>query len=112
MFAQVSWERHRSSDAAAAITASIRQFFADTPIPAESYRGLVAEVDGPDPDANAHLAAAVAGQVELLVTWNGKDFECGFSRKPAIKIGDPIGGAVGRPGIPILRREVMPWMVL
>jgi predicted nucleic acid-binding protein len=82
-------ERHRSPDAAAAITATIRQFFADTRIPAESYRGLVAEVDGPDPDDNAHLAAAVAGQVELLVTWNGKDFECGFSRKHAIKIVDP-----------------------
>jgi hypothetical protein len=25
----------------------------------------------------------------LLVTWNGKDFECGFSRKHAIKIVDP-----------------------
>jgi predicted nucleic acid-binding protein len=63
-------ERHRSPDAAAAITATIRQFFADTRMPVQSYRGLVAEADGPDPDDNAHMAAAVAGQVELLVTWN------------------------------------------
>ena len=72
-------ERHRSPDAAAAITATIRQFFADTRIPVESYRVLVPEADGPDLDDNAHMAAAVAGQVESLVTWNGKDFDCGFT---------------------------------
>jgi excisionase family DNA binding protein len=72
-------ERHRSPDAAAAISATIRQFFADTRIPVESYRGLVPETDGPDLDDNAHMAAAVAGQVESLVTWNGKDFDCGFT---------------------------------
>jgi excisionase family DNA binding protein len=55
-------EHRRSPDAAAAITATIRQFFADTRIPAESYRELVAEADGPDPDDNVHMAAAVAGQ--------------------------------------------------
>ena len=82
-------EHHRSPDAAAAITAAIRQFFADTCIPVESYRGLIAEVDGPDPDDNAHMAAALAGQVEVLVTWNGKDFDCGFTRKHAIRIMDP-----------------------
>ena len=82
-------ERHRSPDAAAAITATIRQFFADTRIPAESYRGLIAEVDGPDPDDSAHMAAAVAGQVESLVTRNGKDFDCGFARKHTIRIVDP-----------------------
>ena len=59
-------ERHRSPDAAAATTATTPQFFADTRIAAESYRGLVAEVAGPDPDDNAHMAAAVAGQVESL----------------------------------------------
>jgi predicted nucleic acid-binding protein len=82
-------ERRRSPDAAAAITATIRQFFADTRIPAESYQGLIAEVDGPDPDDNLHMAAAVAGQVESLITWNGKDFDCGFIRKHAIRIVDP-----------------------
>jgi excisionase family DNA binding protein len=82
-------EHHRSPDAAAAIAATIRQFFADTRIPAESYRQLVAEADGPDPDDNAHMAAAVAGEVEWLVTWNAKDFDCGFTRRHAIKIVDP-----------------------
>jgi hypothetical protein len=57
--------------------------------PAESYQGLLAEVDGPDPDDNTHIAAAVAGQVEVLVTWNKKDFDCGFTRKHTIRIVDP-----------------------
>ena len=74
-------EHHRSPDAAAVISAVIRQFFADTRIPANSYRALVAEVDGPDPDDNVHMAAAAAGQVEALVTWNEKDFSCGFMKK-------------------------------
>ena len=82
-------ERRRFPDAAAAITATIRQFFADGRIPAESYRGLIAEVDGPDPDDNAHMAAAVAGQAGSLVTWNARDFDCGFIRKHAIKVMDP-----------------------
>jgi hypothetical protein len=33
-------ERRRSPDAAAAIAATIRQFFADTRVPVESYRRL------------------------------------------------------------------------
>jgi hypothetical protein len=82
-------ERHCSPDAAAVITATIRQFFADTRIPAESYRGLIAEVDGPDPDDSAHMSAGVAGQAGSLVTWNAKDFDCGFIRKHAIKIMNP-----------------------
>ena len=62
-------ERHRSPGAAAAITATIRQFFADTRIPVESYRELVSEVDGPDPDDNAYgrrccRASRIAGHVE------------------------------------------------
>jgi predicted nucleic acid-binding protein len=82
-------QRHRSPDAAAAITATIRQFFADTCIPVERYRGLIVEVDGPDPNDNAHMAAALAGQVEVLVTWNSKDFDCGFTKKHAMRIMDP-----------------------
>jgi predicted nucleic acid-binding protein len=82
-------ERRRSLDAAAAITATIREFFADTCIPAESYRSLVAEVDGPDPDDNAHMAAAVSGQVEMLVTWNERDFNCDFMKSDAVAVVNP-----------------------
>jgi hypothetical protein len=35
------------------------------------------------------MAAAVAGQAGSLVTWNAKDFDCGFIRKHAIRIMDP-----------------------
>ena len=35
------------------------------------------------------MAAAVAGQAESLVTWNVKDFDCGFIMKHAIRIMDP-----------------------
>lgn len=89
------WERvivesqRRSPDAAAAITATIREFFADTRIPEQSYRGLVAEVDGPDPDDNVHMAAAVAAQVQALVTWNEKDFTCDFVKRHALTVVSP-----------------------
>jgi excisionase family DNA binding protein len=82
-------EHRRSVDAAAAITATIREFFADTRIPAENYRSLVTEADGPDPDDNAHMAAAVAGQVETLVTWNEKDFNCNFMKHHAVAVVNP-----------------------
>lgn len=89
------WERvivesqRRSPDAAAAITATIREFFPDTCIPADSYRGLVAEVDGPDPDDNLHMAAAVAGRVEAIITWNEKDFICDFMKNHAVTVVNP-----------------------
>jgi excisionase family DNA binding protein len=89
------WERvivegqRRSPDAAAAITATIGEFFADTRIPAESYRDLVPEADGPDPDDNVHMAAAVAGQVEAIVTWNEKDFACDFLKNHAVSVVNP-----------------------
>lgn len=86
------WERviaegkRRSPDAAAAITATVREFFADTRIPADSYHGLVPEVDGPDPDDNVHMAAAVAGRAEAIVTWNEKDFTCEFVSNHAVTV--------------------------
>lgn len=82
-------EGRRSPDAAAAITATIREFFADTCIPTGSYRDLIAGVDGPDPDDNAHMAAAVAGQARTLVTWNEKDFNCEFTENHAVAIVNP-----------------------
>jgi predicted nucleic acid-binding protein len=89
------WERvivesqRRSPDAAAAITATIREFFADTCIPADSYRNLVSAVDGPDPDDNVHMAAAVAGRVEVIITWDEKDFVCDFIKNHAVTVVDP-----------------------
>jgi excisionase family DNA binding protein len=89
------WERvivenqRRSPDAAAAITATIREFFADTCIPADSYRSLVSAVDGPDRDDNVHMAAAVAGRADAIITWNEKDFICDFIKKNAVMVVNP-----------------------
>jgi len=89
------WERvivrrgRRSPDAAAAITATIREFFADTQIPAETYRGLIAEAVGPDPDDSVHMAAAVAGQAETLVTWDAADFDCDFMKNHGVTAVNP-----------------------
>jgi excisionase family DNA binding protein len=82
-------ERQRSPDAAAAITTTIREFFADTRTPAEGYRNLLAHVDGPDPGDNVHMAAEVAAQVEALVTWNEKDFSCGLLKNNAVRVVTP-----------------------
>jgi hypothetical protein len=35
------------------------------------------------------MAAAVAGQVETLVTWNEKDFNCNFMEHRAVAVVDP-----------------------
>lgn len=89
------WERvivekqRRSPDAAAAISATVKEFFADTRIPEASYRDLLAEVDGQDPDDNVHMAAAVAARVETLITWNGKDFACDFMKRHAVAVASP-----------------------
>ncbi len=55
----------------------------------ESYQQLLAEVDGPDPDDNIHMTAAVAGRVETLITWNEKDFSCDFMRNHAVPVVNP-----------------------
>lgn len=83
-------ERGRcSADAAAAIAATIREFFAETGIPADGYQALIAEADGPDLDDNIHMAAAAAGRVEVLVTWNEKHFACDFMKNRQIAVMDP-----------------------
>jgi hypothetical protein len=35
------------------------------------------------------MAAPVAGHVEVLVTWNTKDFDCEFIRRHALRVTDP-----------------------
>lgn len=82
-------ERQRSVDAAAAVVASVREFFRDTRIREESYRNLVSQVDGPDSDDCHHMAAAVAAQVRFVITWNSRDFESTFLDRHGVCVVDP-----------------------
>jgi hypothetical protein len=60
-----------------------------TRIPPDSYRHLVPEVGGRDPDDDVHMAAAVAAGADALVTWNRKDFTCDFIRNSNVQVVDP-----------------------
>jgi predicted nucleic acid-binding protein len=67
-------EHRRSAMAAAAITAAIREYFADSEVPESAYAHLVAQMPGSDPDDRVHMAAAIAGGAETIATWNQADF--------------------------------------
>jgi predicted nucleic acid-binding protein len=74
------WERvivraqRRSAASAAAITAAIREYFADSQVPEAAYAHLIEQMPGRDPDDRVHMAAAVAGRATAIVTWNLADF--------------------------------------
>jgi predicted nucleic acid-binding protein len=82
-------EQRRSPDAAAALTATVREFVSDGKIPDEAYQHLVPEVDGPDPDDRLHMAAAVGGHAEVIVTWNLPDFESDYLKAHGVAVTDP-----------------------
>jgi predicted nucleic acid-binding protein len=74
------WERvivraeRRSAASAAAITAAIREYFADSEVLEHAYVHLIDQMPGKDPDDRVHMAAAVAGRAAAIVTWNLADF--------------------------------------
>jgi predicted nucleic acid-binding protein len=67
-------EQRRSAASAAMITAAIREYFADSEVPEPAYAHLIAHMPGDDPDDRVHMAAAIAGGAETIVTWNQADF--------------------------------------
>lgn len=67
-------EQRRPAASAAAITAAIREYFADSEVPEQAYAPLIAQMPGDDPDDRVHMAAAIAGGAEAIVTWNRSDF--------------------------------------
>lgn len=67
-------EGRRSTEAAALIAGHIRIGFSDSCVPEDQYKHLLAEIDGPDPDDVHHMAAAIAGNADTLITWNLDDF--------------------------------------
>jgi predicted nucleic acid-binding protein len=74
------WERiivraqRRSAASAAAITAAIRDYFADSEVPEPAYVHLIEQMPAKDPDDRVHMAAAVAGRAAAIVTCNLADF--------------------------------------
>ncbi|WP_405141539.1 PIN domain-containing protein [Sphaerisporangium sp. NBC_01403] len=82
-------ERRRSAPAAARISAAIREFFADTRVSEDDYKHLLDRIDGPDPDDCHHMAAAIAGRVQTLVTWNLSDFPASTLSCYGLTVVDP-----------------------
>jgi len=74
------WQRvivrdgRRTAESAASVAASVRTFFASGRIDPGSYRHLVNETPGSDPNDRVHTAAAIAGGASVLVTRNRSDF--------------------------------------
>lgn len=64
----------RSPESAARLTSQIRSFFAEGHIPREDYAHLVASMPGDDPDDHLHMAAAIAGHADVIVTSDGHDY--------------------------------------
>lgn len=67
-------EQRRSAASAASVTAAIREFFPECEVPASAYDSLVADMPGRDPDDRVHMAAAIAGRADAIITWNLVDF--------------------------------------
>ena len=74
------WERViireglRSAESAARLTSQVRLYFAEGHIPRHEYRHLVRFMPGGDPDDHLHMAAAIAGRADVIVTADGRDF--------------------------------------
>jgi hypothetical protein len=89
------WERvivrtqRRSAESATAITTAIRQFFPEGCVAEEAYRHLVSEMPGQDPDDRHHMAAAVAGEASVILTWNRDDFPAETLAGRGIRVMDP-----------------------
>lgn len=82
-------EGHRSGEAAARVAECIRTGFADACVPEEDYKHLLAELDGPDPDDVHHMAAAIAGHADILITWNLDDFPAEVLGRYGIAVAPP-----------------------
>jgi predicted nucleic acid-binding protein len=89
------WERvivrqqRRSAESAAGIAAVIREYFADSEVPESSFAHLVDEMPSSDPDDRRHIAAAVAGHAEMIVTWNLSDFPVVPLAELGLQVVDP-----------------------
>lgn len=79
----------RTKAAARSITDAVRQFFAEGEVTADDYLPLVARMPGNDPDDHQHMAAALAGDASVIVTWNLKDFPAEALARHGLEVLDP-----------------------
>lgn len=82
-------EHQRSPESAAAITAAIREFFEESGILESDYVHLVDDMPSDDPDDRRHIAAAVAGGAQAIVTWNAHDFPAEPLAAFGLRVVDP-----------------------
>jgi predicted nucleic acid-binding protein len=82
-------EQRRSAASAASITAAIREYFADSEVLEAAYAHLVEQMPGDDPDDRVHMAAAIAGGAEVIVTWNTDDFPAGPLAAHGVRVCGP-----------------------
>ena len=82
-------EHRRSAASAAAITSAIREYFADSEVPESAYAHLIGRMPGQDADDRVHMAAAIAGGADTIVTWNGADFPVEESSVYRVRVVEP-----------------------
>ncbi len=82
-------EQHRSAESAASITTAIREFFSESQIPEAHYAAQVGAMPGNDPDDRRHMAAALAGRAQVMVTWNRDDFPGEPLAGMGLRVADP-----------------------
>ncbi len=89
------WERviveqqRRSADSAARVTAAIRSYFVESQILESTYVDLIDDMPSKDPDDRRHIAAAVAGNAQFIITWNRGDFPAEPLARLGIRVADP-----------------------
>lgn len=82
-------EQFRSAASASAITAAVREYFAESRVAEAAYLHLVKEMPGGDPDDRHHMAAAFAGGAREILTWDRGDFPAGPLSALGLRVIDP-----------------------
>ncbi|KOX13990.1 putative toxin-antitoxin system toxin component, PIN family [Nocardiopsis sp. NRRL B-16309] len=82
-------EQHRSAVSASAITAAVREYFAESRVAEAAYIHLVKDMPGDDPDDRHHMAAALAGGAREILTWDRGDFPAGPLADLGLRVIDP-----------------------
>jgi hypothetical protein len=95
MRSSTSWEdvivrkERRTPDAAAAVTAAVREFFYDSQVARAEYEHLIDEMPGTDADDHEHMAAAVARQPCTILTHDRRDFPGEPLSERGVTVTDP-----------------------